>query len=335
MFLDQVIELRRGQDKVSRLLLPLAMIICITFGGCNSDIEDTTLLEYGGIGTSYFPKFQRSLFCSFTNFPSDYAIQSSAVSGKYWFGCGYECLEDGNYTNDHPFIIVCNLEKGEYITTMHLNSADVRVPHCNVCCFGNEAFDDTPFPPLYISQWNYNGERGALVVKIVYQNETFSCETIQTIIPKIDDKERFGYGSTDWIVDTDNNHLYSLAYYKSGSSTIIEGNKECICIFDLPKIADGSKIYLTNEDIVDSFDLEMFNFSQDKCYYNGLIYVSSGFHAYPDWIMIRTINLNTKVVESVLNLSAWSCEPQGLAIYKNDLLMNYGGRKQFLIHIIK
>lgn len=318
-----------------RLIISFFVVICICLSGCRSDIEETLLLEYGGIGTSYFPKFQRSLFCSFANFPSNYAIQSSAICGKYWFGCGYECTENGKYSSDNPFIVVCNLEKSEYITTMQINTAGVRVPHCNVCCFGNEVFEDSPFPPLYISQWNYNGERGALVVKILYRNETFSCETIQTIIPKIDDKERFGHGSTDWIVDTDNNHLYSLAYYKPGSSTIVEGNKECICVFDLPKIADGSIIYLTNEDIVDSFDLEMFNYSQDKCYHNGLIYVSSGFHAYPDWIMIRTINLNTKEVESVLNLSEWSGEPQGLAVYKNDLLMNYGRRKQFLIHIIK
>ncbi|MBD5174715.1 MAG: hypothetical protein HDT06_02715 [Bacteroidales bacterium] len=333
--MDQVIDIRRGQDKVSRLILPLSWIICISLCGCNSDIDDTLLLEYGGIGTSYFPKFQRSLFCSFANFPSGYAIQSSAVIGKYWFGCGYECMEDGNYTNDHPFIIVCNLEKGEYITTLPLKAPGVRVPHCNVCCFGNEMLDDSPFPPLYISQWNYNGERGVVVVKILNHNETFTCETIQTIIPIIGDKERFGCGSTDWIVDTDQNYLYSLAYYKPGSSTIVEGNKECICVFDLPKIADGPIIYLTDEDIVDSFDLEMINFSQDKCYYNGLIYVSSGFHAYPDWTMIRTINLNTKEVESVLNLSEWSGEPQGLAIYKDDILMNYGSRKQFLIHIIK
>ena len=334
MFLDQVTELRKVKYKVFRLIVPLSMIICISLCGCNSDMEDTLLLEYGGIGTSYFPKFQRSLFCSFANFPSNYAIQSSAVSGKYWFGCGYECMQNGNYSNEQPFIIVCDLEKGEYINTLPIKATGIRVPHCNVCCFGNEKLQDSPFPPLYISQWNYNGERGILVVKILCHNETFICETVQTIIPIIGDKERFGYGSTDWLVDIDNDHLYSLAYYKPGSSTIVEGNKECICVFDLPKISDGPVIELTDADITDSFELEMLNFSQDKCYHNGCIYVASGYHSYPEWIKIRKINLQKKEIESVLDLSPWGGEPEGLDVYKDDLLINYGGKEQFLIHII-
>ncbi len=315
-----------------RLILSMFVIFCICLCGCESEQE--IILEYGGLGTSYFPKFQRSAFCSFKNFPSDYAIQSSAVSGKYWFGCGYECMKHGKYSDDQPFIIVSNLENEEYITCIPISTAGVRVPHCNVCCFGNENLQESPFPPLYISQWNYDGERGVLVVKINYEGDQFSCEMVQMIIPHIEDKERFGNGSTDWIVDTDNDKLYSLAYYLTGSSTLVDGNRECICVFDLPKIGDGSVIELTDADIIDNFELEMLNFSQDKCYHDGCIYVASGYHAYPEWIKIRKINLQKKEIESVLDLSPWSGEPQGLDIFNGDLLMNYGRKQQYLIHII-
>lgn len=304
------------------------------FSSCSVEERDEYYdVEYAGIGTSYQPIFTRRFFTAFKNFPSEHFIQSSAISGNYWFGIGCGRLDGSSNSQKQNFIVICDLESSEYLTTLWADTGDLVVPHANVSCFGNDVLDGSPFPPLYISQWDYNGERGVVVVKITECNGNYSCETIQTIIPDIKDKEKFGRGATDWLVDTDNSKLYSLAYYIAGSSTIVESNKECICMFDLPKIDEGGNIVLTDDDIIDSFELEMFNYSQDKCYHKGNIYVSSGAPNHPEWLKIRCIDLAKKEIVSIMDLSKWGSEPEGMDIYDGDLLINYGGREQYILTV--
>lgn len=312
----------------------ILFLFLLLFSSCSTEERDGYYdVEYAGIGTPYQPIFTRQFFTAFKKFPSEYFIQSSAICGDYWFGIGCDYPGGVSNSDKQNFIVVCNLKSSQYLTTLWVDTGDLVVPHANVSCFGNEVLDGSPFPPLYISQWDYNGERGVVVVKIVVRNGNYSCETVQTIIPDIKDKERFGRGSTDWIVDTDNCKLYSLAYYIPGSSAIVENNKECICVFELPKIGDGKNIVLTDDDIVENYELEMFNYSQDKCYYNGNIFVSSGAPERPEWLKIRCIDLAKKEISSIMDLSKWGSEPEGMDIYDGGLLMNYGGREQYMLRL--
>lgn len=300
------------------------LILILFLSSCsNPYFEEQDEIEYGGDGSEYFPFFSRSLLFSFKDIPSNYIIQSIAIYDKFWFGVGHEYRDDKGKLVNRCFIVIYNIESSKYITTLFVENLDLKCPHANVSCFGNEKLDDSIFPPLYVSQWDYDGERGIIVIKIINHNNNFTCEVIQTILPNIKNMEVFGYGATDWIVDTDRNKLYSLAYYKAGFSTIEKDNKECICVFNLPKINDGRSIVLLDEDIQDHFELEMINYSQDKCYYDGNIFVSSGHDSYPNWLKIRKIDLNKKCIISVMDISKWGGEPEGMDIYRKGILLNY------------
>ena len=320
-----------GIYRILFLLIPIALII-----SCSHDetIEELNSDEYGGDGSSFNPFFSRRLLTSFKNFPEEHFIQSVAIYKNYWFGVGFQYLDRNTDHPNNAFIIICDLDNSNYIAKLYIDHKALAVPHGNVSCFGNETISGTEFPPLYVSQWDDDGARGVIVLRIDHSNEEFSCETIQTIVPKISNKEIFGYGCTDWVVDTDKSRLCSLAYYRAGSSTLVEDNKECVCVFGLPKIRDGKEIILTDKDIIESFELDVMNVSQDKCYHNGHVLVSSGYSSYPNWLKIRSINLSSKRIEYELDLSKWGLEPEGLDIYRGNIFMNYGGSSQYLIQLL-
>lgn len=328
--------IRYRKVKLIGVYLTIFLLLPIIFISCNRDeaIEGLNPDVYGGDGSAFKPQYSRRLFTRFKNFPDEHFIQSVAIYKNFWFGVGFQYLDGNTYHPNNAFIIICDLNKSEYITKLYIDHKNLAVPHGNVSCFGNETLDGTEFPPLYVSQWNHDGARGVIVLRIDYNNGNFSCETIQTIVPKIFNQEVFGYGCTDWVVDTDQSLLYSLAYYRAGSSTLVEGNKECVCVFDLPKIIDGEEILLNDDNIKDSFNLEMINYSQDKCYYKDHILVSSGESSYPYWLKIRSIGLFSKKVEYELNLSRWGLEPEGLDIYMDNILMNYGGSSQYMLQLL-
>ena len=219
----------------------------------------------------------------------------------------------------------------EYICNLEFPIGGYKLPHANVACFGPCFLSaDSQIPLLYVSQWNYEGERGVLVYDISMKNDgQFDVKLIQTIIPNISPKI-LGAGCVDWIVDTDSNYLYALAYKLAGASTIEEGNAELIVKFKLPSISDGSKIILTDSDVIDHYSCETFNYSQDKCYHDGHIYIAAGGsqERYSHMNKLIDLDLNKKEVTSVVSLLPFGLrEPEGLAMYNGDIVMTYFGNK--------
>jgi len=245
-------------------------------------------------------------------------IQSMAIYGNYIIFV----------TNVHDKLngLLFDINTTEKIADLTFDYGMLKNPHGNTLCFGNEFADTTDdMPLLYLSQWNFDGERGVLVYRIKKTDDLYSAEFKQSILPDFSnmDFSKFGNGSTDWIVDTDNNMLYSIAYKLKGSSRIVKDNATMICKFYLPKLSDGEKVLLDSSNILDNYQLSIINVVQDKCYYDGHIYILSGPTPASEWKKIRVLNLSTKKIESEVPLVKWQDEPESIEIFNNSIIQGY------------
>jgi len=247
--------------------------------------------------------------------------QSMAISGDYVLFQAVEGESLYSYVydiNESSLVEKINLPLGKYSTT-----------HANCTCFGTEYYDgESLFPVLYVSQWDWRGTRGVLVYNI---KKDFSAEMVQVISPKSIEKEVIGSGDIDWVIDTDNNKLYAFAYKLSGASTIIENNEEIITTFNLPPVRDNSEVLLSEADILDGFRCEILNYSQDKAYKDGKVYILSGGNKeqYSSMNNLWIIDLATKSIvwkENIYEDGLMHAEPEGLSFYGERLLLTYAYR---------
>ena len=220
---------------------------------------------------------------------------------------------------------IFNIGTGILLSKLILPYDDFHIPHANVSCFGTEIKDENSIAPLlYISQWDDSYERGCLVYNFTKTEENYNVELVQKIKPVDIEIEKIGEGSIDYVIDTDNNTLYTLSYFKKNGSRVPEdeGNKQMICKFKLPDLSAGYNIELKNEDILENFSLEPFNIGQDKCYNNGNIFIISGSPEYPDWTLIRVLDLNKKQITARIPLNMYGGEPECIDTYQGKIIFS-------------
>lgn len=87
-------------------------------------------------------------------------------------------------------------------------------------------------------------------------------------------------------------------------------------------MSEESIVYLDEEDVIDYFELDFFNYSQDNCYKNGKIYVISGGGNYAYMNKLRVINLKTNSIVHIIDLSYIPYELERLDFYCNDLVFS-------------
>lgn len=301
---------------MKKLLLILFFIVpSICFSQEFSALQSKFNYNYSGKRISLEKnKFSRNFYKQF----KVNHIQSMAIYGNYIIFV----------TNVHDKLngLLFDINTTKKIADLTFDYGMLKNPHGNTLCFGTEFADNTDdMPVLYLSQWNFDGERGVLVYRIKKTDNVYSAELKQSILPDLSnmDFSKFGNGSTDWVVDTDNNILYSIAYKLKGSSRIVIGNATMICKFDLPKLSDGEKVLLDSSNILDNYQLSIINVVQDKCYYNGYIYMLSGPSSVPEWKKISVLNLSTKKIDSVVPLGKWQNEPECIVIFNNCIIQGY------------
>lgn len=265
--------------------------------------------------------YQNGRITKFLELPNVPFHQSMTIYGDYAL---FQTMEQGLL-----YSYVYDLKERTQVAKINLPFEKYSSPHANCACFGNEFYDDDSlFPALYVSQWDWRGNRGALVYNI---KKDLTAELVQFISPKEISKDVIGSGDIDWVVDTDKNRLYAFAYRKSGSSTITEDNEEIITYFTLPNLKDSPEIILTQEDILDAFRCEILNYSQDKAYKDGKVYVVSGGNKeqYASMNNLWIIDLDAKSVvwkESIYEDGLMYTEPEGLSFYGDRLLLTYAYR---------
>lgn len=259
--------------------------------------------------------------CNYKRFLSEsfWYSQSIAIYNQYAILCNSDeqnilSIKIGNISNN-------TLEKT--IQNIQYDGNNV-IAHANTCCFGNKYNDDDIFPLLYVSSWSYTGDREVYVLRFIGDTiNSLIAQVIQVINPKNINKNIIGNGSCDWIVDTDNNKLYALSYKLSGNSGIIENNMEMIVVFDLPNF-ETTKLYLSDNDIVEHYTLNTFNYSQDKFYNNNRIFILTGLGtSTPNYNKLIVLDLNKKEITTEINLNI-PFEPEGIDLYLgNKILFNF------------
>lgn len=235
----------------------------------------------------------------------------------------YNYNTDGQTQDGALTMHIYNLRTNSKLASLNVPYGNYTIPHCNTSVFGNEFGSENSIAPLlYVSQWN--GERNCLVYDITLSNHVYSVELKQVISTSGISQEIEGVGMRDWIVDTDHNCIYSMAYYINSDATE-EGNKTMFLKFALPSLSDGNNVVLTQSDVLDNFELEFFKFFQDKCYNGNKIYIAAGMYDYQSITKIRVLDLTTKQIVTVIPLGeTYNDEPEGLDVYEDKLLMTYG-----------
>ena len=200
-------------------------------------------------------------------------------------------------------------------------------PHSNTICFGKDCYSKTDkYPLLYVSQWYVNSENGVLVFRIFNEEGKYDLQFLQLIRFDTSLTGNVGQGPIDWVVDTDHGELYSLAYSLAGEDSymVTEDNATVITRCRLPNFTEGKEVILKNEDIKDRYELEVFQYSQDKAYHNGHIYALAGYYVAPESISLRDIDLTKRKIVSKIDLSEYGGEPEGLSISRDgDLVFTW------------
>lgn len=194
-----------------------------------------------------------------------------------------------------------------------------NIPHANVACFGVKSDNSSIFPLLYVSQWD--GEGGCLVYDF-NKNYSGELEAVwkQTIIPKNLPEGIIGKNLGDWVVDANNEYLYSIKYHNY-SSELSNGNCVHIAKFKLPSLLDGNYIELSENDVLDNFDIPFIPIMQDKLIKDELMYIAAGGTYNTQKIII--VDLRNKTILNQVDLVFFGGEPEGFFLKDGEMFLSY------------
>lgn len=286
----------------------------------SSEKEDNTY-TYWGEKINIGNKFKRDIFLKVDT--KYFYHQSMSVNGNIAvFFNDYGRSNRGEHS--YLFTII-NIEENKYIAEITVTDIGPCTNlHGNTTSFGAKKYNENSIVPLiYVS--SFDGGDYINVYDIGYSDDIgYYADLIQVIDFTNINNEVIG-NSIDAVVDTDNNKLITHGYLQGVYDTT--GNKSCFVIFDIPS-TDVDTIQLSDSDIIDQFKIDVLNFTQDKCYHNGKIYIHRGDPRFPEWLRLSVVDINKKKVESEIDLSRWGGEPEGIDIYNtNKLIGTYGYRE--------
>lgn len=283
---------------------------------------DTTV-EYSGpkIDLNKYSYTESLYFCipDLGELKTKEAYQGMAIYGDYMFSL-----------HNTGICTVIDLKNKKLLSEFNL-ACYGKNNHANVASFGNEFFKpEDEFPLLYVSQvWKekVNNMKDVCYVERVTKN---SSELVQTINYK-DEKETFGY-ALQWVVDVKNGYLYGFG---NTIKNAVEGNKHRVTKFKLPKLSDSDSnkmVTLTEDDVIETYTLEDYYNGSEKLLigqgltiFNGKLFMPTGFGnaAYPASIWI--VDLDSRKVSNVIDLSYIKKEPEDCDVYQGSLIMQCNG----------
>lgn len=225
---------------------------------------------------------------------------------------------------------VIDLKSRKLLSEFNMASYN-KANHCNVASFGREFYSpEDEFPLLYVSQASkekLNGLKDVCVVERVTRN---SSELVQTINYQ-DEKGTFGY-ALQWVVDVKNGYLYGFG---NTIKNAVDGNRHRVTKFKLPKLSDNDSnkmVTLTENDVIETYTLEDYYNGNEKLLIgqgltiaNGKLIMPTGLGnaAYPASIWI--VDLDSRRVSNVIDLSYIKKEPEDCDVYQGSLLMQCNG----------
>lgn len=230
--------------------------------------------------------------------------QGFAVHDKYLFNC--------HHTND--VIDIYDLETKKAVGEIHLEPE--TIVHCNNVNFGSEFYsNDDKFPLLYIQQRGYASKLN--VYRIINEGDSiFSAEKIQTIF----------FESCSWCINTiDNskNLLYTFYGYKG---------KNYLSCFRMPSYREGD-ITIHPKSAFKTFYCPYKKVGQDTAFDDKYLYITCGYSKEGELWRIDMDNKMARLID--LTKYKLNGEPEGLDIYKGDILLSFLSKALYRITIVE
>ena len=211
-----------------------------------------------------------------------------------------------------------NLRKKEPLAAFKLASANNN-NHSNCASFGMEKIEGKPL--IYVSECK---KPFRCFVEYVKDSSSVLIQIIQL--------KRKGVDSVahDWVVDRKTKSLYTVARrsYKSNDTTYTCAHR--INRYRLPSIEEGDKIYLTDRDMIDSYDVLFPNVLQGATIKGKYMYLPTGLNKGHEkrkdhQRALFVVNLKTHLIERKIDLTnITDKEPEDCDFYKGKLLLLCG-----------
>ena len=201
-----------------------------------------------------------------------------------------------------------NLKTGHIEKQFRLESSKEN-PHVNNACFGAEKIKSSQFPFVYISECR-KGKYRCFV-----ENLDSTGHLVQTIVAKNGEKMVPIY---TWVVDVNNHALYGITK---------RGNRNSITKYRLPKISEGVNVLLTDNDVLDKYEVFFPNVLQGASIKDNYLYIATGYQQSlsdkPDsQRAIQIIDLVKKKLVKTIDLTYLTTnEPEGIGFYKDKCLL--------------
>ena len=220
---------------------------------------------------------------------------------------------------------VYNLQN-ETLTSIYSMGTGVPSLHCNSACFGNKQSAEDGYPLLYVNSYmDEVGKGKCYVQKIVKSGDDYSTELVQSISISFTDQEIWTGKTINPSTEANGNFIVDAASNRLIAYTTQGFDRTRFFIFELPDISTAT-VTLTENDILDYFDVAYIANIQDSCIRNGIIYLTAGIDwGYYDKILrIYAISYKGRSIVSEIPLEQvefLNYEPEGIDYYDGGLLM--------------
>lgn len=214
--------------------------------------------------------------------------------------------------------------------------------HANNSSFGVSKYAETDyFPLLYVSHRENIEKRGVLEVYRIepYRRNESSADydsidvsLVQTVYyPPMTDENALG---SPWTaIDKEGNYMYT--YSRNNRSKSPNRGVCRISKFRIPEIERGDKVYLNEDDIIDSYEVDYkAPLSQGACIHHGMLYIAQGVSPKKNlWLRVVDLEKRRLVRSYDLKTAGFPVEPEGCFVYKDKLILATASKMIFKVNI--
>ena len=230
--------------------------------------------------------------------------QGFAIYDKYLFNC--------HHTND--VIDIFDLETKKKVSEIHLEPE--TIVHCNNVNFDSEFYsEDDRFPLLYIQQRGYASKLN--VYRIICNGDSIiTADKIQTI----------SFESCSWGINTiDNRRNLLYTFYGYGGNNYLSS-------FRMPSYREGD-VSIHPKSAYKTYYCPYKKVGQDTAFNDKYLYITCGYSKEGELWRIDIENKTAKLID--LTRYKLTGEPEGLDIYKGDILLSFFNKALYRITIIE